>query len=99
MTATFLGKWRLFLPKQDVHFPHWSSDGWASYEPSGGEQNPGWGFCMWYLDGSGGPYPPGKETNIAFIYRTDGQLCFLLNNGQYVGLESDLFLNFVSTLQ
>ena len=43
---------------------------------------------------------PGKAQNIAFILRSDGQLCFLLNNDQYVGGKNELFLflPFVSTL-
>ena len=52
--------------------------------------------CVWYVNWPDrGPCPPGKETNIAFILRSgptgefpkeqDDQLCFLMNNGQYIG--------------
>src|SRR5437868_1317470 len=51
--------------------PH-GSKGYAAYEPSGGVQNPAPFsfpvFCLWYVyDPEPGPYPPGKETNIAFL--------------------------------
>ena len=44
------------------------------------------GLCVWYVNWPGrGPCPPGKETNIAFLLRSDGQLGFLMNSGQYIG--------------
>jgi hypothetical protein len=54
-------------------------------------------FVWW---GGRGPYPPGKETNIAFILRSgpgefpktkDDQLCFLMNNGQYIGHKAPVY--------
>src|SRR5205085_5633313 len=45
-----------------------------------------------------GYYPPGKAANIAFILRADGQLCFLLNNGQYPG-PLTIGFQFVGTLE
>ena len=88
MTATFLGKWRFHIPTID--FGILSTDGWAAYEHSPGLPIPGLGWCAWYTydyyeGNTTGPYPPGKETNTALVLRADGQLCFLLNNGNYVG--------------
>ena len=90
MPATFLGKWRIFEPKPDVR--HFASEGYAAYEPAGGDQNPDNGFCVWYVYWPDrGPYPPGKETNIAFLLRSDGQLCFLMNSGQYIGYDGGIY--------
>jgi len=86
----FMGKWRFHLPTGDV-LPGCPTDGWASYVPSPqGMQRPGWNiwYTYNYLQPSGdkvGPFPPGKETNVAILARADGQLCFLLNDGSYVG--------------
>ena len=98
MTGTFLGKWRFHLPSRELG-PQFYTDGWAAYEPSGGQQNPDNGWCVWYTHNvwGDGPYLPGKETNTALILRADGQLCFLLNTGQYVGYNSGFF-PFVGTL-
>ena len=98
MNGTFIGKWRLYIPTTQV--PGYSTDGWAAYEPSGGLEPPDL-WCPWYtynvVDGKKvGPYPPGIETDIAFILREDGELCFLLNNGKYVYYIFDFV--FVDTL-
>src|SRR3954470_9111971 len=97
MPGTFLGKWTIYIPKPDVQY--WSTDGYASYESSGGQPNPDNGFCEWYNNSpDGSSYPPGKAAHIALILRADGQLCFLLNNGQYLEYSIQMF-PFVSTLE
>ena len=99
MTATFLGKWRFHLPSRELG-PQFYTDGWGAYEPSGPLPNPDNGWCVWYTHNvwGDGPYLPGPETNTALILRADGQLCFLLNTGQYVGFQFDIF-PFVATLE
>ena len=79
MTSTFLGKWRLYIPTS------WSKitlDSYVSYTPSTGK-NTRPATCLWGVMRNA--YPPGKETNIAFFLRDDSKLCFMLNNGKYVG--------------
>jgi uncharacterized protein YjbI with pentapeptide repeats len=96
MPSTFLGKWRIYCPT-NKYAPN-KSDGYASYEYSGEHLPYQTFFKERYINlPDSGPYPPGKSTNIAFIRRADGQLCFLLNNGQYVGQTID-YLIWVSTL-
>src|SRR5271165_5308477 len=91
MTATFLGKWRIYVPPPTEPVQKSTSDGYAAYEPSPGDSWEEWmnephGLCVWYVNWPGrGPCPPGKETNIALLLRSDGQLCFLMNSGQYIG--------------
>jgi len=76
MTATFLGKWRLRLS---------NVNGYLSYKPNPGRKNAiDHVLCVWFVNGEGGPFPPGMETNIAFILRDDSKLCFLMNSGHYV---------------
>lgn len=97
MTPTFLGKWTICYPKQP-DAPFITYDGYAAYtvEP-GGDKWPVEALCLWYIESpQREPYPPGKETSIAFLLRSDGQLCFLMNNGQYVALGQGL--PFVSRL-
>ena len=78
MTSTFLGKWRLHPTKTNA--------GYAAYTPRPGQKPHTEGvLCLWFVDGEGGPYPADKETNIGFILRDDSKLCFLLNNGKYLG--------------
>ena len=96
MPSTFLGKWRIYCPT-NKYAPN-KSDGYASYEYSGEHLPYQTFFKERYINlPDSGPYPPGKSANIAFIRRADGQLCFLLNNGQYVGQTMD-YLIWVSTL-
>ena len=95
MPSTFLGKWKLYVPKPDVRY--FASDGYASHKPSDGP-NPGQTLCVWFMQGQGGPFPPGNEINIAFILRADYQVCFLMNTGKYIGFMSDLLV-FVNTLE
>jgi uncharacterized protein YjbI with pentapeptide repeats len=96
MKAMFLGKWQIFVGQP---WPFTIPNGYASYEP-GGYPSPGDGlFCVWYIKGpAGGYFPAGRETNIAFLLRSDGQVCFLLNNGQYVGYQNNKLV-LVSTLE
>ncbi len=72
MTSTFLGKWRIYVPRFLA-----SDAGYAGYI-SGVT-----GFAV-------SSDTPGKAQNIAFILRAEGQLCFLLNNDQYVGAKNEL---------
>jgi len=103
MTSTFLGKWRLYLSKPKV--PNFASEGYAAYTPEPHSQKnvPVGLFCMWYVNNpAGGPYPPGKETNIAFIASDQserGEFRILLNNGQYVTAREDNRLGFTSELE
>lgn len=87
MTSTFLGKWRLH--------PTNTNEGYAAYQPRPG-QKPHFVnlLCLWFVNSDGGPYPADKETNIAFILRTDSKLCFLMNNGKHLGFGT----GFVDTL-
>jgi uncharacterized protein YjbI with pentapeptide repeats len=87
MTSTFLGKWRLH--------PTNISDGYAAYKPQGGQKpHTEDVLCLWFVHSGGFPYPPDKETNIGFILRADSKLCFLMNNGKYLGFGT----GFVDTL-
>lgn len=89
MPGTFLGKWRFHLPSNQMMPNYPKNDGWASDAPSPGTIDVG-GFQVWYTYGyptPTGPYPPTRETNITLLLRADGQLCFRLNNGYYVGYE------------
>ena len=100
MTATFLGKWRFHIPPIDFGFV--CTDGWAAYECSPGLPIRVDGWSAWYTydyyEGNiTGPFLPGKETNTALILRADEQLCFLLNNGQYLGSDEGQLV-FVDTL-
>ena len=74
MTSTFLGKWMLSS--------RWGvEESYVGYLPS---RRPGdFGALVIY----GGALR--KESNIAFILRADSQLCFLVNNGQYVVSQLD----------
>ena len=89
MTGTFFGKWRFHLPPNPMMPNYPTNDGWASDAPSPGTIDVG-GFQVWYTYGfptPTGPYPPTRETNITLLLRADGQLCFRLNNGYYVGYD------------
>ena len=89
MPGTFLGKWTIYIPATpELNIP-W---GYASY--TDGRQQDDGTFLGWY---NGPQTPPPKLALIAFIQRADGKLCFLLNNGQYVGFNG-MFL-WVSTLE
>jgi len=94
MPATFLGKWRIYIPALPaLNLP----DGYAAYSTEGEYEA---FFCRWYVRTHPPPAPPAKVVNIAFLLRADGQLCLLLNNGQYVGYQSvDYEFSFVSTLE
>jgi len=80
MAGTFLGKWTIYV---STIIPS-VLNGHASYEdPTFGSQMGN--FCVWYDNPPSGSLQPHKNNqNIAFVLRDDGQLCFLLNNGQYV---------------
>lgn len=69
MTPTFLGKWKLSCLNPSGYTAYTSSD-----------QPPNLSALIVVTHGS-----PGKEANIGFILRSDSKLCFLLNNGKYVG--------------
>ena len=99
MDAMFLGKYRFYVPTVEL-WPGVITDGWASYEPSGG-LDPLDRWCLWntynYVDDKKvGPYPPGKEINIAIFQRDDGQMFFQLNNGLWVQFVHDF--PFVDTI-
>lgn len=75
MTSTFLGKWRFFLT-------YTASGKYAGYKPNFHSND----LSALVLFGS-----PREETNIAFILRSDSQLCFLWNDGKYVAGTLPLF--------
>lgn len=75
MAGKFLGKWTLFC---------WAASqprGYFSYGPNRDIGNHG--ISPFYIHGD--VNTPPREAHVAFILRDDGQLCFQLNNGQYVG--------------
>ena len=88
MPLTFLGKWRIYYSGngQNLSYNVFYDDDLKKYITA---------ILTWY---GGGPPPPDKVTHIAFFLRDDGQLCFLLNNGQYFGLMLEHMVVGVNTL-
>jgi uncharacterized protein YjbI with pentapeptide repeats len=81
MAGQFLGKWTVYL----------QSDGFMSYMFSTSDI-PLPLLCLWAAPEDS--LPPGKTANIAFMLRDDGQICFQFSNGQFVGPNNGINLDF-----